>query len=203
VALIEDSSPEREAITYLIAGTKGFQCLGAFPSAEAALAELPRLRPDVLLLDIGLPGMSGIECIQRVRELLPDTRILMLTVFEDHDRIFQALKAGATGYLLKKTAPAKLLEAIQELHDGGAPMSGPIARQVVAAFQAPPPNPSLTSLLTHREDQILRLLAQGFLYKEIADRLGISLATVRTHIVNIYAKLQVRSRAQATLRLRQ
>jgi DNA-binding NarL/FixJ family response regulator len=152
-------------------------------------------------MDIGLPGMSGIDCIQRLRDLLPSTRILMLTVFEDHDRIFQSLKAGATGYILKKTPPAKVLEAIQELHAGGAPMSGPIARQVVAAFQDPPVNPaSAAAILTTREEQILRLLAQGYLYKQIADQLGISLGTVRTHVVNIYGKLQARSRTEACLK---
>ncbi len=201
VALVEDSAPEREAITCLLRGTPGFACAGAFANAEEALAKLPDLKPDIVLMDIGLPGMSGIACIRNLRQILPATRVLMFTVFEDHDRIFEALKAGATGYLLKKTPPAKVLEAIQELHAGGAPMSGPIARQVVTAFQEPTASQSVTALLTHREDQILRLLAKGFLYKEIAAQLGISVATVRTHIVNIYSKLEVRSRHEATQKL--
>lgn len=199
--MVEDSAPEREAIAALLRGTPGFACVGTFPCAEDALKHLPALKPDVVLMDIGLPGISGIECLRRLRTQLPGTRLLMFTVLEDHDRIFQSLKAGATGYLLKKTPPAKILEAIQDLHAGGAPMSGPIARQVVAAFQEPPANPTPHALLTHREDQIVRLLARGFLYKEIATQLGISLATVRTHIVNIYGKLQVRSRTEACLRV--
>ena len=201
VALVEDSPKEREALFFLIKGSPGFACVGAYGTGEEALQRLPALAPDVVLLDIHLPGISGIECVPRLKAILPATRIMMLSVFEDHDRIFESLRAGASGYLLKKTSPAKLLEAIQELHQGGAPMSGPIARQVVAAFQTPAQGNAEFEQLSHREQEILRLLNQGFLYKEIADRLGIAIGTVRTHISRIYDKLHVRSRAEAMIKV--
>ena len=200
VALVEDSPEEREALFYLLRGSPGFACVGAFSTGEEALETLPALAPDVVLMDIHLPGISGIECIRRLKSTLPATRVMMLTVFEDHDRIFESLRAGASGYLLKKTPPARLLEAVQELHQGGAPMSGPIARQVVAAFQSPAEGNAQFEQLSGREQEILHLLNQGFLYKEIANRLGIALGTVRTHIARIYDKLHVRSRAQAMLK---
>jgi DNA-binding NarL/FixJ family response regulator len=162
---------------------------------------MPALKPDIILMDIHLPGISGIDCVRDITAKLPRTKILMLTVFEDNDRIFQSLRAGATGYLLKKTQPAKLLEAIQQLHEGGAPMSAPIARQVVAAFQTPVLSLDASVQLTHREQEILALLNQGFLYKEIGDRLGIAMGTVRTHIARVYEKLHVRSRAEAMIRV--
>ncbi|MCI0625036.1 MAG: response regulator transcription factor [Acidobacteria bacterium] len=201
VALVEDSPDEREALFFLLKGTPGFCCQGAFASAKEALEKIPDLQPDVVLMDIHLPGMSGIECIRKLKGLLPDTRIMMLTVFEDHDRIFESLKAGASGYLVKKTPPAKLLEAIQLLHEGGAPMSASIARQVVDWFHNPSKtNPQLEQL-SAREDQILALLAKGLLYKEIADQLGIGLGTVRTYIGRICEKLHVHSRAEAMLKV--
>ncbi len=201
VALVEDSKDEREALAYLIRATPGFVCVGAFGSGEEALERIPGLKPDVILMDIHLPGLSGIDCIGRIKEKLPSARIMMLTVFEDHERIFKSLAAGATGYLVKKTPPAKLLDAIQELHNGGAPMSGQIARQVVAVFQQAPPNPPVLSQLSSREQEVLHALAQGFLYKEIADQLGITTGTVRTYICRIYEKLHVRSRHEATQKL--
>jgi DNA-binding NarL/FixJ family response regulator len=200
VALVEDNRDEREAIGYLIKASPGFACIGTFATGEEALAKLPRLRPDVVLLDIHLPGLSGLDCLPRLKARLPSTRIMMLTVFEDHDRIFQSLAAGATGYLVKKTPPAKLLEAIQELHDGGAPMSGQIARQVVAVFQHPNPTVDARAVLSEREQEIVHRLAQGLIYKEIADQLGISIGTVRTHICRIYEKLHARSRHEAVLK---
>jgi DNA-binding NarL/FixJ family response regulator len=201
VALVEDSKVEREAISFLIHATPGFACVGALVSGEEALEKLPALGPDVVLMDIHLPGISGIDCIRQLKERLPSVRIMMLTVFEDHERIFKSLAAGATGYLVKKTPPAKLLEAIQELHNGGAPMSGQIARQVVAVFQEPAPWSSGVSELSPREQEILRLLAQGLIYKEIADQLGISFGTVRTHICRIYEKLHVHSRHEAAFKV--
>lgn len=201
VALVEDSSHEREALSFFIRASPGFVCVGAFASGEEALQKVGALSPDVILMDIHLPGMSGIECIGRIKELLPSVRIMMLTVFEDHERIFNSLAAGATGYLVKKTPLVKLLDAIQELHTGGAPMSGQIARQVVAFFQKPSSKPPALALLSPREQEIVQLLAQGFLYKEIADQLGISTGTVRTHICRIYEKLHVRSRHEAALKI--
>ena len=201
VALVEDSKVEREAISYLIRATPGFVCVGAFVSGEEALAKIPDLGADVILMDIHLPGISGIDCIRQLKERLPSVHIMMLTVFEDHERIFKSLTAGASGYLVKKTPPAKLLEAIQELYNGGAPMSGQIARQVVAFFQKPTPEPVALGMLSPREQEIVQGLAQGFLYKEIADQLGISNGTVRTHIARIYEKLHVRSRHQVALKV--
>ena len=201
VALVEDSPDEREALFFLIKGSPGFACVGAYGTGEEALNKLPGLAPDVVLMDIHLPGISGIQCVRRVKTMLPATRIMMLSVFEDHDRIFESLRAGASGYLLKKTPPARLLEAIQELHQGGSPMSGSIARQVVAVFQTPAKQNDSFDQLSAREQEILTLLNQGFLYKEVADRLGIAIGTVRTHISRIYDKLHVRSRAEAMIKV--
>jgi DNA-binding NarL/FixJ family response regulator len=202
VALVEDNSDQRDALRFLIKGSPGFACLGAFSTAEEALDKIPLLKPDVVLMDIHLPGMSGTECVRRLKACLPAVRIMMLTVFEDHDRIFEALRAGASAYLLKNTAPARLLEAIQELQAGGAPMSGPIARQVVAAFQQPANGQGAHDALSPREQEVLELLNRGYLYKEIADLIGISLGTVNTHIARIYEKLHVHSRAGAMLKIR-
>ncbi|MEW6157217.1 MAG: response regulator transcription factor [Verrucomicrobiota bacterium] len=200
VALVEDNPETRAALHLLINGSPGFACIAACISAEEALAHLPALRPDVILMDIQLPGMSGIECIRQLTLTLPEAQVMMLTVFEDHERIFQSLAAGATGYVLKKTPPAKLLEAIQELHQGGAPMSGQIARQVIKAFQSQPANPSAVAVLSPREQEVLHLLAHGLLYKEIGDKLGISIGTVRVYIRQIYKKLHVNSRTEAVNR---
>jgi DNA-binding NarL/FixJ family response regulator len=201
VAIVEDGLEQREALRFLISASPGFACVGAFETAEDALATLPDLKPEVVLMDIQLPGMNGIECLQKLKVFLPAVRIMMLTVLEDHERIFQSLAAGATGYIVKTTPPAKLLEAIQDLHQGGAPMSSQIARQVVSAFQKPAPSAPATANLSKREDEVLQLLAQGFLYKEIADKLGISLGTVRTHIGRIYEKLHVHTRTEAILKV--
>jgi DNA-binding NarL/FixJ family response regulator len=218
VALVEDNADEREALFLLIKGTPGFTCLGTCSTAEEALKQLPLLRPDVVLMDMQLPGISGIDCVRQLKPSLPSARIMMLTVFEDHDHIFEALKAGANGYLVKKSPPAKLLEAIQLLHEGGAPMSSSIARQVVDWFHRPvergsgrapahrnprsdpSPDPHLEQL-SPREDQVLALLSKGYLYKEIADQLDLSLSSVRTYIGRIYEKLHVHSRAEAMLKV--
>jgi DNA-binding NarL/FixJ family response regulator len=208
VAIVEDSREIREGLSILIDSSPGFRCVAACESAEEALIQLPKALPDVALMDIQLPGMSGIECIRILKTRMPKLQIMMLTVFEDHDRIFQSLAAGASGYLVKKTPPQRILEAIQDLHAGGSPMSNQIARRVVDAFRQPAPKPQSSAPvareaqhLSAREWEILQHLAQGFLYKEIADSLKISIETVRTHIRNIYEKLHVHSRTEALLKV--
>jgi len=201
VALVEDDHQVRAGLRLLIDHSKKCACVAAFASAEEALARLPSLQADVVLMDIRLPGMSGIECIRELKLRQPKFQIMMLTVFEEHDRIFQSLTAGASGYLLKQTPPDKLLEAITELHRGGAPMSTQIARRVVEVFQQAAPGGDATAGLSPREKEIVALLAKGHLYKEIASQLGISVETVRTHIHNTYEKLHVRSRTEAVMKI--
>ena len=198
VALVEDSTGLRESLGVLLEGTPGFRCVGAFASAEAALEALPSRAPEVVLMDIHLPRMSGIQCVRALREVLPEARILMLTVFADREHIFEALVAGAHGYLSKRTPPADLLKAIVDVRAGGAPMSSDIAVRIVQYFnQRGATAPTLDTGLTAREREILELLSQGFLYKEIAVRLAIAFDTVQWHVRNIYHKLHVRSRSQA------
>jgi DNA-binding NarL/FixJ family response regulator len=201
VALVEDDPQVREGLESLLDSSSGFRCVAACASAEEALQRLPALSPDVVLMDIQLPGMSGIECIRRLKQEKPQLQISMLTVFEDHDRIFQSLAAGASGYLLKQTPSGKLLEAVAELHQGGSPMSAQIARRVVETFQRPPRTETGAETLTPRETEIIRLLAKGYLYKEIADQLGLSVETVRTHLHRIYDKLHVHTRTEAVMKL--
>jgi DNA-binding NarL/FixJ family response regulator len=184
----------------LLNGSPGFVCVAAYGNGEDALQGIPEIMPDVTLMDINLPGINGIECILKLKELDLPLLYIMLTVFEDPDAIFQSLSAGACGYLLKHTPPVKLLEAIQDVFRGGSPMSGEIARKVVQSFQQPPTKPSTSVNLTKREEEILSFLAQGYFYKEIAASLNISVETVRTHIRNIYEKLQVRTRTEAVLK---
>ncbi|MCX8090783.1 MAG: response regulator transcription factor [Verrucomicrobiae bacterium] len=198
VAIVEDSAGVRENWARLINAASGFKCVGTFASGEAALKALPSLRPDVVLMDINLPGLSGIECTARLKELLPETQILMVTVHGDNERVFAALQAGASGYLLKRTRADELLEAISEVMRGGAPMTGEIARMVIASFRRPASTPGLEAArLTPREEEILALLTQGYSNKEIADRLSVSFDTVRTHLRHVYEKLHVRSRTEA------
>jgi DNA-binding NarL/FixJ family response regulator len=200
VALVEDDRQVREGLRLIINGASSCRCIGAFGSAEEALAQFPTLTPDVVLMDIHLPGLSGIECIRQLKVLRPNLQIMMLTVFEDHDRIFRSLEAGASGYLLKQTPPDRLLDAIRELHHGGAPMSTQIARRVVEVFQRPASARPDAPKLSPRETEILALLGKGYLYKEIAGQLGISTETVRTHIHNTYEKLHVRTRTEAVMK---
>lgn len=197
VALVEDNSGLRESLAVLLAGTPGFRCSGSFNSAEAALEGLPKLAPDVVLMDIHLPNLSGCDCVKLLRERLPKTKILMLTVFAEGQYIFQALRAGANGYLSKKTPPADLLKAIAEVYHGGAPMSADIAVRVVEYFNQKGAQVEPSVRLSPREQEILEHLAQGSLYKEIAAQLNISFDTVQWHIRNIYEKLHVRSRSEA------
>jgi RNA polymerase sigma factor (sigma-70 family) len=196
VVIVEDTEIIRDSLSMLIKGTSGFNLTGVFGNAEDALLQIPSLCPDVVLMDIGLPGINGIECVRQLVNTCPKTQYLICTIFEDDENIFEALKAGATGYILKNTSPAEILESIVELHKGGAPMSRLIARKVISAMQKPKSNKEL-ELLTPRESEILQLLAKGFRYKEIADQLNIDKGTVRCHIHNIYEKLQVQSRTDA------
>jgi DNA-binding NarL/FixJ family response regulator len=198
--IVEDDRAVREGLFMLIDGSPGFCCLAACPTAEEALEKIPLLMPDVVLMDINLPGMNGIECVICIKNAWPQVQVMMLTVFDNPDGIFKSLAAGATGYMLKKTPPAKLLEAISELVAGGSPMSGEIARKVVQTFARPSTLHHSETGLTAREKEILTYLSKGFLYKEIAAELFISIETVRTHIRKIYQKLQVRTRTEALLK---
>lgn len=199
VAIVEDTAEVRDGLTYLVNASEGLTCVATCATAEDGLERLPDVLPDVVLMDIGLPGMSGIECIRLLKVELPRTQIMMLTVFEDDERIFQSLAAGATGYLIKNTAPVRLLESIRDLHAGGSPMSNQIARRLVREFQKDK-SACETSGLSPRENEILQLLSKGLLYKEIADKLSISRNTVRTHLRNIYEKLHVRTRTEAVMK---
>jgi DNA-binding NarL/FixJ family response regulator len=201
VCIIEDDAPAREILANWIRRAEGFRCVGEHGSAESALTGLPQEKPGVVLADINLPGLNGIECVRRLKPVLPDTQFVMLTVYEDADHIFDALKAGASGYLLKQTPRGELLAALKQVHAGGSPMTSNIARKVVQSFQQPvPAAPADAAELSAREREVLDLLARGYLYKEIAETLSISLPTVNTYIRRIYEKLHVRSRAQAVAR---
>jgi DNA-binding NarL/FixJ family response regulator len=197
VSIVDDEKELRESIEAFIDGSPGFRCVSAYHSAETALKHLPQDRPDVVLMDIHLTGMSGIECVERLKTLMPDTHVMMLTVYEDTDQIFKALSAGASGYMLKRSTPAKLLEAIKELNEGGSPMSSSIARKVVASFQKSGQARDEKSNLSPREQMVLESMARGLTYKQSADQLGISIDTIRTYVRRIYEKLHVQSRAEA------
>jgi len=200
IAVVEDDITVRAVLEILLNGSPGFTCVAAYGSGEDAVAGLPDVNPDVVLMDINLPGISGIECIIRLKELDLPMLFIMLTVFEDSDAIFQSLSAGASGYLLKQTPPAKLLEAIQDVYHGGSPMSREIARKVVQSFQLPASTIGTENNLTPREEEILSYLVKGLLYKEIANLLFIGVETVRTHLRHIYEKLQVRTRSEAIVK---
>lgn len=200
IGIVEDVKETREALAALIHEAEDLECVSAAATGEAALRDFPSLAPDVVLMDIKLPGMSGIQCVSQLKRLLPSLQILMLTTYEDSDLIFDALRAGASGYLLKKTDPEEILQAIHQLHQGGSPMSVHVARKVVNHFQQLAQAASEMEQLTPREHEILVLLAKGYRYKEIVDQLNISLSTVRTHIRAVYDKLHVQSRTEAVVK---
>jgi DNA-binding NarL/FixJ family response regulator len=199
VAIVEDNKTIREGLAALIGGTQDYNCIGSFPDCEKFLSFLPKADIDVVLMDIGLPGMNGIEGVKRAREMNPTLNILMLTVYDESSIVFEALCAGACGYLVKKTPPSRLLEAIKDIYDGGSPMSSNIARQIISVFQQNKgSNGNQSSYdLSPREKEVLTLLADGYNYQEIADKIFISVDTVRHHIRNIYKKLHVHSQSEA------
>jgi len=197
VAIIEDLREVRESLTILINGTGGFRCVGSFRTMEEALAEIERGRPDVILTDIGLPGIDGIEGTRILSERLPRVPILALSVYGDDEKVFDAICAGASGYLLKNTPPARLLESLREVAAGGAPMSPEIARRVVAVFREFRPPERASYRLTPQETELLRLLVDGHHYKTAASAMGISTNTVSFHLKHVYEKLQVHSKSEA------
>jgi DNA-binding NarL/FixJ family response regulator len=197
VSIVEDNDQLRATLARLINRSDGFRCLSHFPTGEAALDALPKERPDVVLVDINLPGINGVECVRRLKQAAPEVLAVMLTAYEDTENIFNALAAGAAGYLLKRAPRSELLEAIREVRRGGSPMTTHIARKVVQSFQRAGNSPQPGDNLSTREQEVLDCLSQGFLYKEIADKLGISYETVHTYIRRIYEKLQVRTRTEA------
>jgi DNA-binding NarL/FixJ family response regulator len=200
IAIVEDNRGFRVKLADYLNEARGFNCVCACDSAEDALKQIPKLLPDVVLMDIHLPSMSGVDCTRRLKELCPAVQILILTVYEDNDRIFGALKAGASGYLLKRAEPGEILKAIQEVKQGGAPMSSQIACRVVQSFREPLRDPLKDEKLSQREMEILEELSKGYSSKEISAHFSISIATVNTHLQHIYEKLHVRSRTEAVLK---
>jgi DNA-binding NarL/FixJ family response regulator len=197
VAIVEDQRDIRESLTFLVNGTPGYACTGSYRSMEEALEGIPRQQPDIVLSDIGLPGMNGIDGVRLLRERHPQLLVLMLSVYDDDDRIFDAICAGACGYLLKKTPPAKLLDSLREAVSGGAPMSPEVARRVITLFRTIRPPERATYDLTPHETRLLKLFVEGHNYKTAAAELGVSVNTVNFHVRSIYAKLQVHSRSEA------
>jgi len=197
VSIVDDEKKLCQSIATFLNDSPGFRCVSMYGSAEAALRHLPADRPDVVLMDINMAGMNGIECVRRLKALAPVMQIVMLTVYEDTEQIFKALAAGATGYLLKRHEPDELLQAIRDVQAGGSPMSNSIARKVVASFQKADQAGEKQNLLTERERAVLDHLAQGLAYKQIGDEMGISINTIRTHLRHIYEKLHVQSRTEA------
>jgi DNA-binding NarL/FixJ family response regulator len=197
VVVVEDNRGLREQLVAILRSAPDIKCIGAFATGEEAIAKIPAQNPDVVLMDIGLPGMSGIDCVAQLKKLNSAPQIIMVTVYEDSDRIFKALKAGANGYLVKSSPPDELLDAVRDVDTGGAPMSSHIACKVVEHFHVQEPHHHEEGDISPRERQVLTLLASGFIYKEIGDQLGISMETVRTHVKNICLKMHVRNRVEA------
>jgi len=204
VSIVEDDEKVRSSLVRMVDSTEGFTCVSQHSSAEDALKGIPTIQPKVVLMDINLPNMNGVECVGKLKQLLPDVQVVMLTVYENTNIIFDALASGASGYLLKRSTPEEIIEAIRDVHAGGSPMTSHIARKVVAAFRKVPSPTKDYEKLTLREQQVIDGLAKGHAYKEIAAALDISYATVHTHIRHIYEKLHVRSRTEAvTVHLQQ
>ncbi len=197
VSIVEDIDDIRDALRVLINGSDGFECIHVYADAEEALESMTKKDINVVLMDINLPGMDGIDCMKALKPAMPNTQIMMCTVYDDDDHIFNALQSGASGYILKRTSPAQILEAIRDLHEGGSPMSSEIARRVVGFMQKKGKPSKAVEMLTNRETEILDFLAKGYLYKEIATELYISKETVKKHIHNIYNKLHVQTRTEA------
>lgn len=201
VVIIEDNDDIRNSLNILIDGSAGIRCVQTYTNAEDAISGIPAINPDVAIVDVHLPKRSGIECIGTLKPVCASTQFMIFTIFEDDETVFNAIKAGATGYLLKNTSPDKILSAINDIYRGGSPMSGQIARKVLQSFFNPVKPKDTLEVLTVRENEILNLLSKGYRYKEIASKLFISTETVRTHIRNIYEKLQVESRTEALNKL--
>lgn len=197
ISIVEDLEAIRLGVVQAIGESDDLLCISSYERAEDALEELPALKPDITLMDINLPGMSGIECMKKIRTQCPEMQFMMFTIYDNSEQVFEALTAGATGYLLKKTPHDQLLDALRELHGGGSPMSTHIARKVVSAFQQTATEKQQDNPLSAREQEVLKLLSRGYLYKEIGDRLAITTGTVRQHIHKIYEKLHVQNRTEA------
>src|SRR5678815_2809004 len=197
VAIVEDLDEVRDGLKNFLSLGNEFAVVDTFKTAEEALYEVPKLKPNIVIMDISLPGMNGIECIRLVKDKTPNTQFMMFTVYENDEKVFEALKAGASGYLLKNTGLVQLIESLKELYNGGSPMSANIARKLVTLFRSEQKEPTNVDVLSSRENETLQLLAKGLLYKEIADQLSISVSTVRQHIHHIYEKLHVQNRTEA------
>ncbi len=201
ISIVEDQRDMRESLAEWLGNAPGLRCVGAHATAEEALRDIPMENPDVVLMDINLTGMNGIQCVSRLKERLPKTQVLMLTTYEEGDMIFDSLRAGANGYLLKNMLREELVSAVEQVHAGGAPMSLQIARKVIDHFHRSKKPSSELAQLTARELEILKQLAKGYMYKEIAENLNISMSTVRTHVSAVYEKLHVQSRTEAAMKL--
>lgn len=202
VAIVEDNQTTREGLETIVNLSPDYECVCTCSTGEEALNIIPKQQPEVILMDIQLPNMSGVECVARLKEQLPTTQFIMVTVYEDPDRIFRALRAGASGYILKRSTPEEVLQAIREVHKGGAPMSGEIARKVISHFQTEGTTTTEMGKLSSREREVIELVAHGFSNKEIADRLCVTVEAVRWHLKHIYNKLHVHSRTEAALKFR-
>lgn len=200
VAIVEDDSKIRESLKLILNGSQEYYCIAVYEDAESALHDLPNQNPDVVLMDINLPQMSGIECVRLLKQKIPEILIIMLTMYQDSQKIFNSLQAGAIGYLHKSSSPVEILEAIKDVSNGGSPMSAQIARKVVQSFYRPNSDFETTIKLTERETEILDLLSKGYINKEIAEQLSISPDTVHNHLRRIYEKLQVRTRTEAVVK---